>query len=186
MTPGNHRLNAWPLFTKAHTLKLAGAVAAVSFFYVFSDYCLAAQAASSQQTAERWEDVANLRYQIAKDHEAQSVNFSRGNVANTFDAGDLLDASGDEKFLASENYQTASQQWDKAARAYTAAGATADAKKARENADAALTAAKRALNDGVYFHTKAKEQYEATNNLDKKMNALDKAARNLERLMEMK
>jgi hypothetical protein len=71
-------------------------------------------------------------------------------------------------------------------RARTAAGTTADAKKARENADAALAAAKRALTDGVYFHMKAKEQYDAINNLDKKMNALDKAARNLEGLMEMK
>ena len=47
---------------------------------------------------------------------------------------------------------------------------------------AATAAAKRALGDGVYLHIKAKEQYEGSNNLIKQVNALEKAARNLERL----
>jgi hypothetical protein len=180
------QLNCWLFFAKVSRQNLTSLVAAVVLSAVFTSYCFAAQGLSSQQTAVRWEDIANLRFQIAKDHEVQAVNISRGNVANTFDPGDLLDLAGDEKFLASENYQMASQQWDKAARAYTSAGATADAKKAWGSADAASAAAKRALSDGVYFHMKAKEHYEASNNLDRKINALDKAARNLERLMEIK
>lgn len=178
------RLSCWPLFPKGQTLKLAGVIAAAFFYCVFTGYCLAAD--SSMRTAENWEDIANIRTQIAKDYETESETVLKGDGANSLDTGDLLDLSGDEKFLAAENYQLASQQWDKAAKAYISAGATAQAKKARENADIALAAAKRALSDGVYVHMKAKEQYQATNSLDKKTNALQKAARNLERLMEMK
>ena len=81
-----------------------------------------------------------------------------------------------------KNYQKASQLWDKAAAAYTSAGASREAKIARDSMKAATAAAKRALGDGVYLHIKAKEQYEGSNNLIKQVNALEKAARNLERL----
>jgi hypothetical protein len=186
MDLGSLRVYCWPLFTKAHTLRLAGVVVAVFFSCVFTGYCLAAQSLSSMQTAEYWEDIATIRLQVAKDHEIQSGDIATGISPNTLDVGDLLDLVGDERFLAAENYRMASQQWDKAAMAYISAGASVEAKKARENVKTAFAAAKRALSDGVYFHMKAKEQYQATNNLVKKMNALDKAARNLERLMEMK
>jgi hypothetical protein len=177
----------WPLFTKAHTLRLAGVVVAVFFSCaVFIGNCLAAQGLSSMQTAEYWEDIAKIRLQVAQDHEIQSGDIASGISPNTLDAGDLLDLVGDERFLAAENYRMASQQWDKAAMAYASAGASVEAKKARENVKIAFAAAKRTLTDGVYFHMKAKEQYQATNNVIKKINALDKAARNLERLMEMK
>jgi hypothetical protein len=186
MDLGSLRVNCWSLFVKAYTLKLAGVVVAVFFCCVVTRHCLAAPGVSSMQTAERWADIAKIRQQIASDHAIQSANIANGNGSNSLDAGDLLDLAGDEIFLAAENYQIASQQWNKAATAYTSAGAPDDARKARENGNRAIAAAKRALSDGFYFHTKAKEQYEATNNLDKKMNALAKAARNLERLMEMK
>ena len=61
--------------------------------------------------------------------------------------------------------------------------ASVEAKKARENANRATAAAKRALSDGVYLHTKAKEQYQAINNLNKHIVASDKVARNLELLI---
>ena len=183
MDLGSVPLNCWLLFTKAYTLKLAGMVAAVFFFCVFTKDCLAAPDLSSVQTAENWEDIANIRQQIASDHEIKSRNIANGNGSNSLDAGDLLELAGDETFLAAENYQLASQQWDKAAKAYTSAGATDKAKKAGENMNTAIAAAKRAFSDGVYFYMKAKEQYEATHELDKKMNALEKEARTLERLM---
>lgn len=187
MDLGSLRVYCWPLFTKGHTRRLAGVVVAVFFSCaVFTGYCLAAQGLSSMQTAEYWEDIATIRLQVAQDHEIQSGDIATGASPSTLNAGDLLDLVGDERFLAAENYRIASQQWDKAAMAYISAGASVEAKKARENVKTAFAAAKRALSDGVYFHMKAKEQYQATNNLVKKINALDKAARNLERLMEMK
>jgi hypothetical protein len=186
MDLGSLRVYCWPFVTKAHTLRLAGVIVAVFFPCVFTGYCIAAQGLSSMQTAAYWEDIATIRLQVAQDHEIQSGDIATGTSPNTLDAGDLLDLVGDERFLAAENYRIASQQWDKAAMAYASAGASVEAKKARENVKTAFAAAKRALTDGVYFHMKAKEHYQATNNLIKKMNALDKAARNLERLMEMK
>jgi hypothetical protein len=187
MDLGSLRVYCWPLFTKAHTGRLIAAVVSVFFSCVFTGYCLAGQGGlSSMQAAEYWEDIATIRLQVAQDHEIQSGDIATGASPSTLNAGDLLDLVGDERFLAAENYRIASQQWDKAAMAYISAGASVEAKKARENVKTALAAAKRALSDGVYFHMKAKEQYQATNNLVKKMDALDKAARNLERLMEMK
>jgi len=176
------RSNGWPILTKTHMLKLVAVVTAVFFSCVFTKECLAAPGLSSMETAGQWEDIAKIRQQLAKDHEIQSGNIANGDGANYLEAGDLLDRAGDERFLAAENYQMASQEWEKAATAYTSAGATAEAKIARDNMNTAIAAAKRALTDGAYFHMKAKEQYEATHNLIKQMNALDKAARNLERL----
>jgi hypothetical protein len=178
-----HRLNYRPVFTKAHMLKLAGIVTAVFFSCIFTKDCLAAPGLSFMQTAEQWEDIAKMRQQIARDHEIQSGNIVNGTASNGLEAGDLLDLAGDETFLAAQNYQLASQQWDKAATGYTSAGASVEAKKARENADRATAAAKRALSDGVYFHTKAKEQYKAINNLNKQIVASEKVARNLELLI---
>ena len=165
-------------------LKLVGIVTVVFFSCIFTKDCLAAPGLSSMQTAEQWENIAKMRQQIARDHELVSGNIVNGTAPNApVEAGDLLDLAGDETFLAAQNYQLASQQWDKAATGYTSAGASVEAKKARENANRATAAAKRALSDGVYLHTKAREQYKAINNLNKHIVASDKVARNLELLI---
>ena len=167
----------------APMLKLVGIVTVVFFSCIFTKDCLAAPGLSSMQTAEQWENIAKMRQQIARDHEILSGNIVNGTASNALEAGDLLDLAGDETFLAAQNYQLASQQWDKAATGYTSARASVEAKKARENANRATAAAKRALSDGVYLHTKAKEQYQAINNLNKHIVASDKVARNLELLI---
>jgi hypothetical protein len=175
------RLNSWSI-SKTQALKLVAVLAAIFLSSVFSKECTAAPGLNSMQTAERWEEIAKIRQQIARNHEMQSGNIANGNGSDSLDVGDLLDLAGDQRFLAAENYHKASQQWDKAATAYTAAGASREAKIARDNMKAVTAAAKRALSDGVYLHMKAKEQYEGSNNLTKQMNALEKAARNLEHL----
>jgi len=172
--------------TKAHMRNLLSVAVAVSLSCFFIGYGLAAQGSISMQTAERWDDIATLRLEMARDHETQAGNVFQGKPANSLDTGDLLDRAGDEKFLAAENYLMASQQWDKAARAYLAAGASTEARKARDNIEFTQASAKRSLSDGIVFHMKAKEQFELSKNLGKKTIALDKVARNLERLMEMK
>jgi len=148
-----------------------------------SGYCLADQILSAQQNAEDWEYIAQIRSQIATEHDLQG----NGSGANSFaTVGDLLDFYGDEKFLAYENYQTASQNWEKAARAYQSAGDSIKAKQARDNISRSLEAAKRVLAEGVDLHMRAKDQYQAANNLSKKIQALEKVARNRERLIEIK
>ena len=170
----------------AHSLKLANLVAALLLPCLFTSDCLATQHLNSLEAAEQWEAIAKIRLQLADDHERMSENRATGDGQNSLDTGDLLNLAGDDKFLAAENYQSASRHWDKAATAYTSAGASESAKTARDKAKTAIALAKRALHDGVQSYIKAKEQYERTNVLDKKMAALDKIARNLERLMEMK
>ena len=49
-----------------------------------------------------------------------------------------------------------------------------------------LEAAKRTLAEGIDLHMRAKDQYQAADNLGKKIQALEKIARNRELLMEMK
>ena len=148
-----------------------------------SGYCLADQSLSARQSAEEWEYIAKIRSQIATDHDLQG----NGTGANSFaTVGDLLDFYGDEKFLAYENYQTASQDWEKAATAYQSTGDSIKAKQARDNMSRSLEAAKRTLAEGVDLHMRANDQYQAANNLSKKIQALEKAVRNRERLIEMK
>jgi hypothetical protein len=143
--------------------------------------CLAGQALSVQQTAKRWEDIAMMRFQAAGHHELHCERTVKGNGFETL--GDVFDFCGDQKFLASENYRVAGQHWEKAAKTYQSAGDSAKAREAKENLSKCVSAAKRALNEGVDLHVRATEQYQATNNLDKKISALQKATRNLERLM---
>ena len=182
MTLGSSKsINSWSV-TKAHALKLIAVVAAIFLSSVFTKQSSATPMLNSMQTAEQWEEIAKIRQQIARNHEAQSGIMANGNRSTALDVGDLLDLAGDHKFVAAENYQKASQLWDKAAAAYASAGASREAKIARDSMKAATAAAKRALGDGVYLHMKAKEHYEVSNNLTKQMNALEKAARNLERI----
>jgi hypothetical protein len=164
----------------------AGAVVAVVSFWV-STYTLAGQSLNVLQNAEHWEEIANMRLQIARDHELQAEQAYKGNGAMSFGTlGDLLDFCGDEKIIASENYQMASQNWEKAARAYQSTGDSVKAKKARENVSTSLEAAKRTSSEGGDLYLRAKDQHEATNNLNKKIQSLEKATRNFERLMKMK
>jgi tetratricopeptide (TPR) repeat protein len=165
-------------------MKILAAVLVAVVFSCVSRNSLADQAVSTLRRAERWAEIARIRLQTAREHERQGA--FRVNDVNKFEIGDLLDFSGDERFLASQNYQMAIQHWEKAATAYRFAGDSDNAKIARENVDRASEAAKRTLREGIDLYMQAKEQYEATNNLDKKITALEKVARNLERLMEMK
>jgi hypothetical protein len=150
-------------------------------------YCFADQTLSVLQSAERWDDIAKMRFQIAKDHELQGEKVFKQNGVNSFETvGDVLDFYGDEKVLAAENYQKASQNWEKAAQAYQSVSDSIKARKARENASLSLDAAKRTISDAIDLHLRAKEQYVAANNLNKQIQAHEKAASNFERLMEMK
>ncbi len=128
-----------------------------------------------------------MRFQIARDHELQVEQTCKGDGAISFEnLGDLLDFCGDEKIIASENYQKASQDWEKAASAYQSAGDSLRAKEATDNVSTALEAVKRTISEGGDLYVRAKDQHEATNNLNKKIQSLEKAAGNFERLMEMK
>jgi len=51
---------------------------------------------------------------------------------------------------------------------------------------AAWAAARRALREGAELYRMAEEQFDSVNNLERKIMALKKSARNIERLMEMK
>ncbi len=164
----------------------AAAVIAVVSFCV-STYGLANPNPSLPESAEHWEAIARMRFQIARDHELQAEQAYKGDSAISFDnLGDLLDFCGDEKLIAAENYQKASQDWEKAAKAYRSTGNSLRAEEATENVSAALEAAKRTIGEGGDLYVRAKDQHEATNDLNKKIQSLEKAAANFERLMEMK
>ncbi len=72
------------------------------------------------------------------------------------------------------------------AKAYETIGVAKRLDKARSDADRALEAAKRTLQEGSNLHIRAAKEYGSTNNLERKIEALEKAARNLEHLMNMK
>jgi hypothetical protein len=164
-------------------MQVFAGVLVVSLLCCLSAYCLADSILSARQSGEDWEYIAKIRSQIAAEHDSQGSGYGATSVATI---GDLLDFSGDEKFLAYENYQTASQDWEKAARAYQSTGDSIKAKQARDNTNKSLEAAKRTLVEGFDLYMRAKEQYQADNNLSKKIQALEKAAINRERLIEMK
>ena len=178
----NLRIDHWRAFLRM----FAGVVVTVVLFWV-STNILAGQRVSVMQSAERWAEIANMRLQIARNHELQAEQAFKGNAAMSFETpGDLLDFCGDEKFTASENYQKASQDWENAAKAYESTGDSVGAKKARENASIALEAAKRTISEGSDLYLRAKDQHAATNDLSKQIQSLEKATRNFERLMKMK
>ncbi len=163
----------------------AGVVAVVSF--CMSSYSLANPSLSLSETAEHWEAIAKMRFQIAREHELQAEQAYKGNGAASFENfGDLLDFCGDEKIIASENYQKASQDWEKAAKAFQATGDPGRADEARESISTALEAAKRTISEAGDLYVRAKDQHAATNSLNKEIQSLEKAAGNFERLMELK
>jgi hypothetical protein len=141
--------------------------------------------------AELWAEIADIRFEAAKGHDLQS-NIRKETALRaraSYDPvtpGDELDIAGDEKYLASEDYQTATKHWEKAARGFRTLVELDKAKNAKENAAAAWEASKRTLREAIQIHRMAQDYYEATNNLEKKTAVLGKIARNLERLMEIK
>lgn len=164
----------------------AAAVVAVVLFCA-STYSLENPSLSLSETAEQWEAIAKMRFQIARDHELQAEQTYKRNGAIGFENfGDLLDFCGDEKIIASENYQKASQNWEKAAKAYQSTGDSSRAEEARENTSTALEAAKRTIREAGDLYVRAKDQHAATNNLNKEIQSVEKAAGNFERLMELK
>ena len=149
----------------------------------------AAEREPLRQEAEQWEEVAKLRIQAASGHEVQAER-KRDQafrlVGNFMAAGDALDIAGDEKYLASEAYQIANKQWEKAAKAFKAAADPDQANDALEKAAAAWSAAKRTLREGADLYKMAEDQFENLGELDKKIKVIEKSARNIERLMEMR
>lgn len=161
--------------------------AAFLFFALPGSY--AADSLSPRHEAEQWIEVAKLRLQAARGHELQAERRREEALKfadNFAAAGDILDNAGDERYSASEDYQIASKDWEKAAKAFRAAGDQGKAKDALENAAMAWDAAKRALREGTDLYKMAEDQFDSVNNLDKKIKALKKSARNIERLMEMR
>lgn len=162
-------------------------IAALVFLTLPTSY--AADGLDPRQEAEQWEEVAKLRLQAARGHEVQAERKREGAFRLTdalSTAGDALDSAGDGKYSASEDYQIASKHWEKAAKAFRAAGDPDKAKDALENAATAWDAARRALREGAELHRMAEDQFDSVNNLDKKIAALKKSARNIERLLEMR
>jgi|RhiMetdeSRZDD1v2_1073273.scaffolds.fasta_scaffold227525_2 hypothetical protein len=145
----------------------------------------------SGNEAELWGEIAGIRIEAAKGHDLQSNirKESAFRARGSYDPvtpGDELDMAGDEKYLASEDYQAATKHWEKAAKGFKALVELDKIRNAKENAVEAWEAAKRTLREAIQIHRMAHEYYEATNNLEKKTAVLGKIARNLERLMEMK
>ncbi len=164
---------------------VAAVVAAASL--CVSTYGLASPSLSLFESAEHWAAIAKMRFKIAGDHELQAEQAYKGNSDIAFvNCGDLLDFCGDEKIIASENYQKASQDWEKAAGAYEATGDFGRAEEARENTTVALKASRRAMGEAGDLYVRAKDQHEAAKNLSKEIQSLEKAAGNFERLMELK
>jgi tetratricopeptide (TPR) repeat protein len=143
------------------------------------------------EEADLWAEIADIRFEAAKGHDLQSnirketALRARGSY-DPVTPGDELDMAGDEKYLASEDYQTATKHWEKAARGFRTLVELDKARTAKENAATAWEAARRTLREAIQIHRMAQDYYEATNNLEKKTAVLGKIARNLERLMEIK
>ncbi len=141
-----------------------------------------AQGLGEEASPEQWNEIALMRFQAGQDHEQLAQNNEP-----LFDVtpAEALDAAGDEKFLASGQYKTASEHWKKMANAYETIGEAKMAQKALSDAEKALEAAKRTLQEGSNLHRKAAKEYGSTNNLEGNIKAIEKAARNLEHLMKM-
>ena len=145
----------------------------------------------SRNEAELWGEIADIRFEAAKGHDLHSnirkeAAFRARGAYDPITPGDELDIAGDEKYLASEDFQTATKHWEKAAKGFRTLVDLGKARTAKENAVESWEAAKRTLREAIQIHRMAQEYYETTNNLEKKTAVLGKLARNLERLMEMK
>ena len=87
---------------------------------------------------------------------------------------------------ATEDYQAATKQWEKAAKIFRTAGDLINAKRTMDYADGAWEAARKSLREGVEIYKMAHRYYETANGFEKKPVVLGKVARNLERLIDMK
>jgi tetratricopeptide (TPR) repeat protein len=166
-------------------------VAAAASFILMLSQRLAAETLQAGDEAKRWEEIASLRYQAAREHDLQGDvrkegAFRQREPYDTLTSGDELDFAGDEKYLASEDYQAATKQWQKAAKIFRTAGDLINAKRTMDYADGAWEAARKSLREGVEIYKMAHRYYETANGLEKKPVVLGKVARNLERLIDMK
>jgi hypothetical protein len=151
----------------------------------------AAEKLGAGQESELWEEIANVRFQVAGGHDLQGETrklgaFQARSLESPTTRGDEFDLAGDEKYMASEDYRTAAKHWEKAAKGYRSLGESEKARNAMENADSAWEASRRTLREGIEIHKMAQEYYATTNNVEKKTAVLGKIATSLERLMEMK
>ncbi|MCZ6626064.1 MAG: hypothetical protein O7B35_17840 [Deltaproteobacteria bacterium] len=190
MSLKSHRLDQQRAGNQRSLRIFAGLVIA-AVLYTLLLYSYAAEEQSAQHDAEQWEEIAKIRLEAARGHELQAEikreeAFKRKSTDSPDRVGDALNGAGDEKYLASGDYQKASKHWKKAAEVHETTGGTIKAKNARGHADTAWEAAKRTLIEGTLLHRMAEEQYANANNLVKRTAALEKVARNLERLMKMK
>jgi hypothetical protein len=158
--------------------------AATLLMFTFS-YSYSAEKVESQDEAQLWDEIANVRFQAARGHDFLGNSTREGALSGSVMPGDELDSAGDKKYLAFEDYQMATTHWEKAAKGFRTAGDMSKARNAMENADAACEAARASLRDGVEIYRIAL-QYYGTGNLEKKTALLRKIARNLERLIEIK
>jgi tetratricopeptide (TPR) repeat protein len=171
--------------------KIVSLVAAMSLFATLLPSYAAEKSGIRDDEADLWAEIAYVRFQAAKGYDLQSdirkeAAFRPRAASDPITPGDELDFAGDEKYLASEDYQTATKHWEKAANAFRTAGELDKARNAKDNAAAAWEAARRTLREGIQIHRMAQEYYEAANNLERKTAVLGKIARDLERLLEMK
>ncbi len=141
-----------------------------------------AQGSGEEISQEPWNEIALMRFQAGLGHERLAEN---NEVLLDVTPAEALDAAGDEKFLASGQYKAASGHWKRVAKAYEMIGEENRLQKARSDADISLVAAKRTLQEGSNLYIRAAKEYGSTNNLERKIKALEKAARNLEHLMKM-
>lgn len=169
----------------------AVALGAAALSALMLSHSYGAQNSGGRDELELWDEIAYIRFQAARGHDLQADIRKEGVFKpqasyDTVTPGDELDLAGDEKYWASEDYQTATKHWEKAANVFRRTGELDKARNAMENADAAWDAAKRTLREGIDIHKMAREYYKTANNLEKQTAALGKVARNFERLMEMK
>ena len=166
-------------------------VAAAASFLLMLSQRLAAETLQAGDEAKRWDEIANLRFQAARGHDFQGDVRKQGAFRprepyDTLTTGDELDIAGDEKYLASEGYQAATKQWEKAAKSFRTAGDLINAKRTMDYADSSWEAARKSLREGIDIYKMAHRYYETANVLEKKPVVLGKVARNLERLIDMK
>lgn len=141
-----------------------------------------AEEPGAQESPKEWEELASIRLQAAIGHESRA---EQKEALMNGTAGEALMGAGDEKVLASGNYNTATEHWKKAAKAYEVIGDAANVQRTQNNADTAWEAAKRTLREGADLHMRAAKQYGDANNLNEKIKALEKLASDLEAVMKM-